>query len=912
MTRVAWSAPLFDPSGYADEARTFVLGLDQLGVPIRVEPTPWGNRLAELEAEERRRLDRLQRVAPPAGDPYVRVQHTFPPFFARDPRAAATVGRTMFETDRIPDAWVAQCNLLDEVWVPTDFNLETFARAGVAPAKLRKVPGGIDARRFTRPCAPYPVPGARGFMFLSVFDWSLRKGWDVLLRAFLEEFGMDEDVTLVLKTYSSYGHTPQQILDRVHGYVRTSLGLDPRQTARIVLLGEVLSSADLLRLYQAADAYVAPSRGEGWGRPQMEAMASGLPTIATGWSGTTEFMTTENSYPLESSLVPVPDAALSEVPTYRGHRWAEPSVAHLRWLLRHVFTHQAEARARGARARAEVLERYDRARVASLAADHLQRLLRAPLAAPSVIWEGSQLVHHSLAKVNREVCLQLLDSGRVDLSLIPFERHEFGASVDPRFPGLMDRVRRPSTHPPAVHVRHQWPPSFIPPAEGAWVMIQPWEFGSIPASWVEPMRDHVDEIWVPSTWVRDCYVKSGIPGEKVQVIPNGVDLATYRPEGPAYPLKTRKRFKFLFLGGTIVRKGIDILLDAFASNFTADDDVCLVVKASGTGTVYRNSPMAAFFEEAARLPNGPEFEYVPDKLSDVEIAALYRACNALVHPYRGEGFAMPVAEAMACGLPVLVTDSGACMDFCDRETAFLIPSHQTPLPTNHQLSPPSAGYWWAEPDRLALAGLMRYVVEHPDAARQIAERGRARIQAFTWQHAGALAGARIRELATRVPRRFLHPSPFRPGVPPLPLDGRRGTTFLHQPHWGRGDWKAVVQSYARAWAHTDDVTLVLWLDPAQGVSEAAAGERIDAALREISIDPGACADLLLVPDALDLNGLASLYAAVEWVVPLNDPVQAACARLSGVRVLEDVSRAGWHAAAGAVTGGRSARQPALV
>ena len=44
---------------------------------------------------------------------------------------------------------------------------------------------------------------------------------------------------------------------------------------------------------------------------------------------------------------------------------------------------------------------------------------------------------------------------------------------------------------------------------------------------------------------------------------------------------------FLFVGGTIARKGIDILLDAYTSQFTADDDVCLVIKDFGTDSFYK-------------------------------------------------------------------------------------------------------------------------------------------------------------------------------------------------------------------------------------------------------------------------------------------------------------------------------------
>jgi glycosyltransferase involved in cell wall biosynthesis len=138
------------------------------------------------------------------------------------------------------------------------------------------------------------------------------------------------------------------------------------------------------------------------------------------------------------------------------------------------------------------------------------------------------------------------------------------------------------------------------------------------------------------------------------------------------------------------------------------------------------------------------------------MASLYRACDALVHPYRGEGFGMPIAEAMATGLPVIVTGHGAALDFCDAETAFLVPA--TVVPMLETGMPPSAtGYWWAEPDRAALASLLRRVVDHPDVARAVGRRGRDRVLArLSWDAAATAVQERLAALAEAVPVRFQH------------------------------------------------------------------------------------------------------------------------------------------------------------
>jgi glycosyltransferase involved in cell wall biosynthesis len=526
--------------------------------------------------------------------------------------------------------------------------------------------------------------------------------------------------------------------------------------------------------------------------------------------------------------------------------------------------------------------------------DSEQRFVPPSQAVP-VRWEGSQFVYHSLAHVNRELCRDLIASGAVDLEVIPYEPHQF--NPDPHLPlrPVAQRIGRALPEPAAVHVRHQWPPRFDPPAEGAWVMIQPWEFGGLPADWIAPMRDQVDEIWVYTSWLRDCYIKSGIPADKVHLVPLGVDTALYRPEGETFPLKTNKRFKFLFLGGAISRKGIDILLDTYLATFTAADDVCLIIKTNGANSHYRGSSLDAQIKQLASNPKAPAIEFIDQDLSDAEIAALYRSCHALAHPYRGEGFGMPIVEAMASGLPVIVTGYGACLDFCDEETAFLIPATEVPF-SAPDLPPSSIGYWWAEPDRAELGRILRHVVANPDAARTLGQKARQRIvERWQWHHASAVALTRIQALARRTPLRQ-SADPFNPGVPPLALEGCRSYAFFHHPDWRSAGWQEVLLSYVRAFRAEEDVTLVLWLDPSQGLAAEDVAELVDRALQGAELGDVSLPDLLLVPDALDSAGLAQLMAAVQCVVT-DDPIQRERAARMGKPILPDLARESWREAA---------------
>lgn len=766
---VLWHAPIYDPSGYADEARNFILQLraQQVNIAARSIGRHSTTFQSQLTSETQASLDHALAHQPDRN--YISLIH-FPAYaFQRLDQAAYNIGRVMFETDGLPADWIAKCNQMDEIWVPTEFNLQTFRNAGVT-AKLVKIPGGIDTDRFRPGLEPLPIPGARGQIFLSIFEWGYRKGWDVLLRAWAKAFRPSDDVCLVLRTYpinQTDGFDAQaEIEQRINHFLKRKLKLSRQKVAPIIVLGEQVSEQDLPHLHAAATAYVSCSRGEGWGRPQMQAMACGLPVIATRWGGNLEFMTETNSLLLDvEALVKIDERA--EIPFYRGQCWAEPSVKHLVTLLRRIYDNPTQAATIGQQARQDMVEKWQWSTVAAIAAERLQAIQadlapkptkHDPTTQPITLrWEGSQFVIHSLALINREICLRLAQDEQFDLAIIPYEQHQFGPEVDPRFKNIEKNLNRTLSRSADVHIRHQWPPDLSPPAEGHWVMIQPWEFGSLPKEWIAVMREKVDEVWAYTNYVRNCYIQSGLPEDRVFVVPPGVDTGVFRPDTPPLSLKTKKQFKFLFVGGTIVRKGIDILLDAYAHTFTAADDVCLVIKDMGGQSFYQGRTAQEMIAKIQRTPGAPEIEYIDRTLNDAELAGLYTACDCLAHPYRGEGFGLPIAEAMAAGLPVIVTGYGAALDFCHPDNSYLIPARTVQLPEKRIGERETVDYpWWAEPDVEALKVLLRRAFTQPQEAKAKGQQGMAIIRAnFTWDHAANAVRERLKILRDKPIQRLV-------------------------------------------------------------------------------------------------------------------------------------------------------------
>jgi glycosyltransferase involved in cell wall biosynthesis len=363
-------------------------------------------------------------------------------------------------------------------------------------------------------------------------------------------------------------------------------------------------------------------------------------------------------------------------------------------------------------------------------------------------WEGDFDGLHSLALINRALCLALIGRG-VDLGL---SAAGVGAVTPERLapdPALEDRRGRPPAGgPPQVWVAHRWPPRLDPPPTGRWVFFQPWEYGSLPRAWL-PAAQRADEVWAYSRAVRDCYLDAGVPPDRVHVVPLGIDPQVFRPGREPAPLPLGPEFRFLFVGGTIHRKGIDLLLTAYERAFRPGDGVGLVVQDMGAHSFYHGQTAGAAI--AALRGRGYPVEHREEPLSPGELAGLYAACDCAVQPYRGEGFALPVAEAMACGLPVIVTGAGPALDYTSDETAYLVPARRVELPGCEVGNIAMVGRPWLwEPDVEALAERMRQVVSDPAAARAKGMAAARFIrEKFTWDHAAAAAETWLREWASR-------------------------------------------------------------------------------------------------------------------------------------------------------------------
>lgn len=189
---------------------------------------------------------------------------------------------------------------------------------------------------------------------------------------------------------------------------------------------------------------------------------------------------------------------------------------------------------------------------------------------------------------------------------------------------------------PTAHLSHVWRQHRRAARryaiEGDWLNQQHLEKG---------LREYAmaDAIYVPSEYARDSFEREGVPASKLHRAPLKADARFERTPPPRLP---RDRFRVVYTGALTVVKGVPLLIDAFS---TLDDPNAELVLVGHTGT----RGMRKFVAE--RCASDPRITMAPgDPLPQLARADLY------VHPSYQDGFAYAVAEALACGVPAVVTD----------------------------------------------------------------------------------------------------------------------------------------------------------------------------------------------------------------------------------------------------------------
>ncbi len=240
----------------------------------------------------------------------------------------------------------------------------------------------------------------------------------------------------------------------------------------------------------------------------------------------------------------------------------------------------------------------------------------------------------------------------------------------------------------AASFHHAWQDAFYEPVESDAVHRR-----------INTRKDEevelADHILTVSELARQSYIDAGMPPERVTSVPMGTDLSAF---APSEKMKASSEpFIFLFAGHAGRRKGVDVLMAASER---------LAREGASHRLQFAGGADDGLFDDTAAPAERIGYLSTPD------LAAAFRRADVLVLPSRHDSFGRVVVEAMATGLPVLVSEHVGAKEVIDEgDTGWVVPAE----------------------DVDALAAQMRWCIEHPEQVREMHDACVDAAQDYSWE-----------------------------------------------------------------------------------------------------------------------------------------------------------------------------------
>jgi len=271
------------------------------------------------------------------------------------------IGYWFWELESVPQEWLPAIDLVDEIWVSSQFVKDAFSRVTRKPVTLIPMPVEVDT-------AQLPVRVAREggvFTFLFSFDFHSyvqRKNPAAVIEAFLKAFPKERhDVQLIIKCTNG-GIFRDQYYE---------LMSEASKDQRILVSDGFVRRRQMLELVNRADAYVSLHRSEGFGLGLAESMYLGKAVIGTGYSGNLEFMTPDNSCLTDFSMIAVKPG---DYVHGEGQQWAQANTDTAAAYMRRLVDEPGYAEQLGARASEYMHSHHSRERCSDVAIRRLRQI----------------------------------------------------------------------------------------------------------------------------------------------------------------------------------------------------------------------------------------------------------------------------------------------------------------------------------------------------------------------------------------------------------------------------------------------------------------------------------------------------------------------------------------------------------
>jgi len=193
--------------------------------------------------------------------------------------------------------------------------------------------------------------------------------------------------------------------------------------------------------------------------------------------------------------------------------------------------------------------------------------------------------------------------------------------------------------------------------------------------YVKMFNNKYDMIWTASKFNVATLFSSGIT-IPIKLVPHIIDVDKFNPSLKPYKIKNKKSFNYIVNVDFSYRKGLHILLQAWLKAFSADDDVALIIKIVDFDFKDADRALNAIGDLLMHYDytkdNHAPILLIPHMIDEEYLPNLYVTGDIYVAPTLGEGFGLPIAEAMACGIPTITSNCSAPSEYVTDKNGFLI------------------------------------------------------------------------------------------------------------------------------------------------------------------------------------------------------------------------------------------------
>lgn len=253
---------------------------------------------------------------------------------------------------------------------------------------------------------------------------------------------------------------------------------------------------------------------------------------------------------------------------------------------------------------------------------------------------------------------------------------------------------------------------------GYWV----WETDRVPADWLWAAQ-FLNEIWVPSDFVRNAFIRSFEAAnqlaqiEKLKVMPHPVNSPAMRAEADVDRVTCLTLFD---PRSSLMRKNPEAAIKAWRAAFSQPSDQARLIVKTLSGAE-RHPACQAMIREAS---DRPDIVFVCETLDAAATERLIAESDVVLSLHRGEGFSLPLAEAMAAGKAVLATGWSGNMHYMTPKNSILVPYSLIPADKRH--NGPEAQ--WAEPDIAVAAEGLKRLISDQSLRQRLGARAQADIR----------------------------------------------------------------------------------------------------------------------------------------------------------------------------------------